>query len=63
MMECRLERGKGNDEVTKPITIGQLTEDEYQQMVPAGKTFDIFVTLVFLDKPLEVVNREEIAQL
>jgi hypothetical protein len=62
-MECRLERGKGNDEVTKPITIRQLTEDEYQQMVPAGKTFDIFVALVFLNEPLEVVNREEIAQL
>ena len=42
---------------------GQLTENKYQQMIPTSKTLDIFIAIVFLDKPLEVVSREEIAQL
>ena len=32
-------------------------------MIPTSKTLDIFIAIVFLDKPLEVVSREEIAQL
>ena len=49
--------------VTKSFPIGQLTENKYQQMIPTSKTLDIFIAIVFLDKPLEVVSREEIAQL
>ena len=62
-MECRLERGKRDDEVSKPITVGQLPEEENQQVVPAGKTFDILVAFVLLDEPLEVVNWKKVAQL
>jgi DNA-directed RNA polymerase subunit E'/Rpb7 len=61
MMERRLERGKCDDEVSKSVTVRQLPEDENQQVVPAGKTFDIFVALVFLNEPLEVVNGKKIA--
>ena len=61
MMECRLERGKCDDEISKSVTVRQLPEDENQQVVPAGKTFDIFITLVFLNEPLEVVNGKKIA--
>ena len=32
-------------------------------MIPTSKTLDLFIAIVFLDKPLEVVSREEIAQL
>jgi hypothetical protein len=49
MMECRLERSKRNDEVSKPIPIGQLAKDENQQVVPIGKTFDILVALVLIN--------------
>jgi hypothetical protein len=61
MMERRFERGKCDDEVSKSVTVRQLPEDENQQVVPTGKTFDIFIALVFLNEPLEVVNGKKIA--
>ena len=48
MMECRLERSKRDDEVSEPVSIGQLAKDENQQMVPACKTFDILISIVFI---------------
>jgi hypothetical protein len=61
MMESRLERCDCHNEVTQALTIRQLSEQENQQVVPASKTLDIFITFILLDQPLEVVYGEEVA--
>lgn len=43
-------------QITQSFPITQLTEYQYQQMIPACKTFDILVAIVFLYRPLEVVS-------
>ena len=56
MVECKLKWAYRGYQITQFFPITQLTEYQYQQMIPTCKTFDILVAVVFLYQPLEVVS-------
>ncbi len=63
MVECKLKWAYRGYQITQSFPITQLTEYQYQQMIPTCKTFDILVAVVFLYQPLEVVSGKKLHNL
>ena len=50
-------------QITKTLTIAELSKHQSQQLIPASEMLDVFVTAIFADEVVEVIPVKESYQL
>ena len=53
MVRLAAMRIQGYHQIPKAITIGQLPENHAEQLVPAGKMLNVFITIVLVNHPVK----------
>lgn len=63
VMEGQLEQSERDNKVAQPLAARLQPEQQHQQRVPTGKTFDTFVAVILVGQIDETVFGEKITQL
>ena len=63
MIELRLLSAQTGFDVAQTGAIGELSESQTEELVPAREVFDITMTVVAIDAELKLIARDELHQL